>query len=413
MPGARFFKVGHLASFVRHLNKMNIQAIRQDTPGCEHHIHLNSAGASFPPKIVLETMQDYLHEEALHGGYEMEAAKASEISGFYEVFAQLVNAKKHNIAYATSATDGFSKALSSIPFERGDALLTTDDDYIANQMAFIFLQKRFGVKVIRAGKLPEGGVDPDSMKNLMEKHRPKLVAVTHVPTNSGLVQDVESIGILCRERDTWYLVDACQSAGQMPLDVERIGCDFLSATMRKWMRGPRGAAFLYTSDRVLDAGLEPFFPDGTTGSWVDDFRYELKRTARKFEYWERNYALMLGSKACATYAINLGLENIQERVSFLSSYTRQRIAELPGWQVLDRGKNRCGIVTAHLEGGSPKKIKNGLVAANINAGVAAGNALIDFREKGVTWALRISPHYYNTQEEVDALIEVLRKIVSK
>ncbi|MCC6725524.1 MAG: aminotransferase class V-fold PLP-dependent enzyme [Saprospiraceae bacterium] len=390
---------------------MDILSLRNDTPGCELHNHLNNAGASLQPKPVINAIEGYLKEESLHGGYEVAAAKAQEIAGFYEATANLLNAKPQNIAFAGSATDAYFRALSSIPFEPDDVLLTTDDDYVSNQIAFLHLQKRFKVKLLRAAKLPEGGVDPQSMKEMMEQFCPKLVAVTHVPTNSGLVQDVESIGQLCKERDIWYLVDACQSAGQMPLDVNKIGCDFLSATMRKWLRGPRGAGFLYVSDLALGAGFETIFPDMAGGIWNEQDGYTIEATAKRYEQWEKNYALVLGSKVAMEYAMNLGLDKIEQQVIALANYTRQQLSNLEGVQVLDKGQKQCGIVTAHFAGKSPSQIKKALDEANIHAGIGTTvNALIDFNEKGVDWALRISPHYYNTQAEIDAAIQVLREI---
>ena len=293
---------------------MNIQTLRNDTPGTNHHIHLNNAGASFPPTPVIKTVSNYLQEEALHGGYETADAKSDEINGFHAVSAELINARSENMVFTSSATESYNKALSSIPLKAGDSILTTDDDYSSNQIAFLFLEKRFGVKTIRAAKLPEGGVDPNSMEELVKKHRPKLVSVTHVPTNSGLVQDVETIGQICKEQDVWYLVDACQSAGQMPLDVEKIGCDFLSATMRKWLRGPRGAGFLFVSDKALQAGLEPFYPDLSGVDWTAADEYQFHQNAGRFGYWEKNYALMVGSKVAIEYAIQVGLKNIEKRV---------------------------------------------------------------------------------------------------
>lgn len=391
---------------------LDIHSLRNDTPGCQFHNHLNNAGASLPPNPVIQAVQGYLEEEALHGGYEVAAAHAQDIAGFYEATAKLLNAKPHNIAYAGSATDAFFRALSSIPFEAGDVLLTTDDDYVSNQIAFINLQKRFKVKLLRAAKLPEGGVDPQSMKELMDEHCPKLVAVAHVPTNSGLVQDVETIGQLCAERDIWYMVDACQSAGQMALDVEKIGCDFLCATMRKWLRGPRGAGFLYVSDLALGAEYEPVFPDSSGGVWNAANDYKLEPTAKRYEQWEKNYALVLGAKTAIEYGMGLGLEQIEETVTDLASYTRAQLASLDGVRILDRGRKRCGIVTCHFDGKAPDQISKALKAANINAGIGTTvNAHIDFTEKGVNWALRLSPHYYNTKEEIDAAISVLRQIV--
>ena len=252
-------------------------------------------------------------------------------------------------------------------------------------------------------------MDVDDFEHLLKQHRPVLAAVTHVPTNSGLVQPVEAIGKICREHDVWYLVDACQSAGQMSLDVERIGCDFLSATMRKFMRGPRGAGFLYVSDRVLEAGLEMLLPDMRGANWTGPDEYATVPDARRFEYWEMSPALVLGSKVAAEYALSVGLNRIEERVKMLAELTRRHLRALPGVQVLDQGDERCGIVTAHAEQWEPKSLLEKLRAENINCRVSPPLvAQIDFPRKGVNWALRVSPHYYNTEEEVERMVEVLK-----
>lgn len=390
-------------------NTQTLTEWRNATPACHHKIHLNNAGSSLPPRLVTEAVLRYLETEANLGGYEMAAAQAAEIEGFYTAVARLLNAQPRNIAWQPSATDGYNKALSAIPFQPGDSILTTDDDYVSNQIAFLFLQKRLNVNILRAKKLSEGGVDVQSMQELMDRHRPKLVAVTHVPTNSGLVQDVEAVGKLCRERGLWYLVDACQSAGQIPLDVAAIGCDFLSATFRKWLRGPRGAGFLFASDRVTEAGLEPFFPDLGGGTvWTQANEYQLSPDARRFEYWEKPFALLVGSKTAVEYALEIGIERIEQRVTDLAAHARARLATLPGVRVLDRGRQLCGIVTLQVEGKQPADLKPLLEAANINAGFAQRmNSVIDFDEKGVEWALRVSPHYYNTHQEIDRLLEVM------
>ena len=299
---------------MRDLNKL-----RSETPGCQHKMHLNNAGAALPSRRVIKAIQDYFDLENEIGGYEAMAEKAAETNDFYISLSKMLNCQPHNIAHATSATDAYSKALSSIIFQKDDIILTTDDDYVSNQIAFLVLEKRHGVKLIRAEKNSSGGVSVDSMANLIKKHQPKLVAVTHIPTNSGLIQDIEAIGHLCKKNNILYLVDACQSAGQMPLDVAKIKCDFLTATFRKFMRGPRGVGFLYVSDKVLEMNLEPIFPDLSAGVWTGKNEYHLEKTAKRFEVWERNYSLIMGATAAVNYASEVGLEDIQKRVKFSTS----------------------------------------------------------------------------------------------
>ena len=385
---------------------------RRHTPGVQERIHFNNAGAALPPDAVLQSIGQHLALEARIGGYEAAIAARKEAAGFYKSLGRLLNAPAKNIAFATSATEAYNKALSSIPFQAGDFILTTEDDYVSNQIAFLQMQDRFGVRLLRAASRPEGGFDATSMETLIRKYRPSLVAVTHIPTNSGLVQDVEAAGQLCRQYDCLYLLDACQSAGQMPLDVEQLHCDFLSATFRKFLRGPRGAGFLFVSDKVLDTGLAPLFLDLHSADWAEAGCYVPKTNAQRFETWERSYALLLGSKAAAEYALQIGLGAIQERTFRLAANLREQLSGIPQVQLLDRGEHLCGIVSLHVKGWKPMFLKIALEQKGVNASIAGrGAAVIDFAQKGVDWALRLSPHYYNTEEEVEMVVERLKEIL--
>jgi selenocysteine lyase/cysteine desulfurase len=351
--------------------------------------------------------------EAHIGGYEAATKKGERIQECYSEVADLVGARPGNIAFVENATAAFIQALSSIPFERGDILLTTRNDYNSNQIQYLSLAKRLGLKVVRAPDLPEGGVDPDAMRDLIGRHRPKLVSVTWVPTNSGLVQPVAEIGRICREREVLYLVDACQAVGQMPIDVAEIGCDFLSATSRKFLRGPRGCGFLFASDRVLESKLEPLFIDIRGAEWLEADRYRPDPTARRFENWEFAWSLVLGIGEAARYCRRLGLEAISERVRKLADLARNQAAAVRGARILDRGSDLCGIVTVHIEGKEPAPIREELGRRGINIGLASrGGAVIDFDDKGVDWALRISPHYYNTEDEVKLTIAAVAECAS-
>lgn len=393
------------------MNTDLLSRLRADTPGCAARIHFNNAGAALPPRPVVQAMHEYLDLEAQIGGYEAADLRAAEVAGFYTAVAQMLGADPRNIAFSGSATDAYARALSAVPLKAGDVVLTTENDYVSNQIAFLSLQKRQGIRVLRAADTPEGGVDVADMERLIKMHRPALVAVTHVPTNSGLVQPVEAVGRLCRTEGIWYLVDACQSAGQMPLDVTRIGCDFLAATLRKFLRGPRGAGFLYVSDRALDAGLEMLLPDMRGANWTGPDEYVALPDARRYEYWEMSPALLLGSKAAVEYALALGLDAVQQRVGRLAELTRRMLGELPGLRVLDRGASLCGIVTAWHADWQPQALLRYLADQGINGRITTiGSAQLDFSKKGVSWALRISPHYYNTEEEIAALGEALRRL---
>jgi selenocysteine lyase/cysteine desulfurase len=389
--------------------------VRQDTPACLDKIHLNNAGASLPPLVVQHTLRDYYEVEAQTGGYETADLYRAHIAAFYPTMAALLNAQPHNIAWAASATDGYARALSTFNWKAGDIILTTLNDYVSNQLAFFSLRDRYGVQVIRANDLPEGGVDPDDMAQKIRQHRPQLVAVTHIPTNSGLVQPIETIGQVCRDTETWYLVDACQSLGQRPLDVQAIGCDFLTATARKYLRGPRGAGVMYASDRALArSDMYMLLPDMIGAHWEQAEQWSVNPTAKRFEYFEHAPALKLGTEAAARYFMEVGPEAAAARINTLGANLRQRLGQLEGVRVLDKGRDLCGIVTAWHPAFEGQKVMHWLRERGVNTSVSTrAAALLDFDQKGVDAALRMSVHYYNTEEELERTVALLAEYVGE
>lgn len=393
------------------VSEQQIARWREETPGCAHRAHLNNAGAALMPDPVIRAVQVYLEEEALYGGYETADARADQIADCYESLARLVGTSASNIAIVENATVATSQALSAFDFGQGDTVLTTKVDYSSNQIMLLNLAERFGVRVVRAKDLPEGGVDPDSVRTLIREHRPKLMLMSWVPTNSGLVQQAEAVGALCRDTGTPFLLDACQAVGQLPVDVETLQCDFLAATSRKFLRGPRGLGFLYVSDRMLELGLRPLFPDTHGARWTAADRFKLEPDASRFENWEFPYALVAGLGAAAEYAGRIGIETISRRSRELADYARGRLSELESVRVLDRGPERCAIVSAGLIGGDAGQVVASLRERGINTSASRRHhAVIDMTEKKFETALRISPHYYNTAGEIDALIEALKEM---
>lgn len=386
---------------------MDLNAIRKDTPGCSDKIFLNSAGSSLMSKIVVDTIVNYLYEEQQFGGYETINRNSALINEFYKEAAKLINAKPDNIAFVTSSTDGYAKALSSISFKEGDCIITTNDDYVSNQIAFISLQKRHHINIVRVANLPDHELDLEDFERLIKKHQPKLVAVTHIPTNSGLIQNVEGVGRLCKQYDILYLVDACQSVGQCVVDIEKIGCDFLTATGRKFMRGPRGTGILYVSDRVLRTEMAPLFLDNEGAKWTTFNEYQLSSTAKRFEHFERSSASLLGLKEALKYANTLGMANIESYNRELSGKLRVNLQNM-GFRVLDKGNNLSSIITFCQQDGNTETIQKILRENNVFFTVSnKNNALIDFTSKNVDHAIRLSPHYFNTLEEIEKVSQLL------
>lgn len=388
---------------------MNLDKIRQDIRGLEDgKIFLNNAGSSLMPKTVVNSMTNYLQQEEQLGGYEVANRNVELLEEFYSETAKLINAKPSNIAFATSATDAYAKALSSIIFKEGDVIITTVDDYISNQIVFISLQKKLNVKVIRTKNLSDNELDLEDLENLIKKYQPKLVAVTHIPTNSGLIQNVEEVGVICKKYDILYLVDACQSVGQMVVDVEKIGCDFLTATGRKFMRGPRGTGFLYVSDKVLDQNYAPLLLDMRGANWSEYDDYTLFKTAKRFEHWEASYASILGFMEAVKYANTIGMQNIEDYNKKLSDTLRKNLQN-SGFKTWDLGNKLSSIVTFCGPDGDLENIQKVLKEHNVFYSVTYKNsALIDFTNKNIHGIVRLSPHYFNTPEEIEKVSEILK-----
>ncbi|MGZ8392009.1 MAG: aminotransferase class V-fold PLP-dependent enzyme [Gemmatimonadales bacterium] len=392
---------------------MDLTRWRADTPGCASLVHLNNAGAALVPRPVRDAILGHLALEEELGGYEAADAQNEAIQQVYTDLGRLLGARSRNLALVQNSTVAFSQAISAFDLSPGDVIITSRSDYASNQIMYLSLAGRRGVEVIRAADASEGGVDPEAVRELVARRRPALVSLTWIPTNSGLVQPVEAVGRICREADVPYLIDACQAVGQMPVDVGRLHCDYLTAATRKFLRGPRGLGFLYISDRMLQAGAHPLLVDMHGASWTDTDAFELAPDGRRFETWEFAHALVLGAGAAARYALEVGLDTARDRARDLADYARGRLAAVPGVRVLDRGPDLCAIVTVAVAGRDTKDIKLELRRRGINTSSPhREDAVIDMDEKGTESALRISPHYYNTKEEIDTAVAALRELVS-
>ncbi len=385
---------------------------RAETPGTSNRTHLNNAGAALMPSPVISAMTDHIALESAIGGYEAADARESAIAAAYHEIASLINATSRNIGIVANATAGFIQAMSSFDFRRGDVIVTTRSDYTSHQIQFLALSQRLGVEVLHADDLPEGGVDPESVRALAANPNCRLVHVSWVPTHSGLVQDVEAVGVVCETLGVPYLVDACQAVGQIPIDVTSLRCDYLAVTARKFLRGPRGVGFLYASDRALARGDHPLFIDMRGATWIDPSRYELADSAIRFEDWEFAYALVLGLAEATKYARAVGVSLAQRRAWALADRLRSQLSSIDGVRVLDRGSVRSAIVTADIPGWYAPDLVSALRQRRINsAATLRWYGLLDLTPRNITSAIRLSPHYYNTEDEIATTVDAIRELM--
>ncbi len=385
----------------------DLKLAREDTPGCRNVVHFNNAGASLMPRPVLEAATAYLELESQIGGYEAAERSAAAIARFYQSAASLLNCRPTEIAFIENATRAWDMAFYSIPFKAGDRILTGMNEYASNYIAFLQVARQTGA-IIQV--IPNDEYGQISIEALQEAINPavKLIAITHIPTNGGLVNPAAAVGRVARAAGVLYLLDACQSAGQLPLDVKKLGCDFLSATGRKYLRGPRGTGFLYVREELIEQ-FEPPFLDLHAAQWVTTDRYVIRPDARRFENWETNYAGKSGLTAAIDYALSWGQPETWERIKALAGKLRSDLRRLPGIEICDLGQEQCGIISFRAPGGlEAGVIRQKLSAQNINVSVSRRpSTRLDMEARGLNEVLRASVHYYNTEAELDQFNGVL------
>ncbi|HVZ48890.1 MAG TPA: aminotransferase class V-fold PLP-dependent enzyme [Gemmatimonadaceae bacterium] len=386
---------------------------RADTPGVAKRHHLNNAGASLQPRVVTDAVRGHLDLESEIGGYEAAAAAQARIDDAYRAIGALVRVPPGNIAVTSSATASYAVALSAFDFTPGDTIVTTRADYLSNRIMFESLGARRGVRVVEAADLPAGGVDPDSVRTLIRTERPQLVAVTWIPTFGGLVQRVADVGAACAVAGVPFLVDACQAVGQVDVDLAAVRCDFLAATARKFLRGPRGIGFLAVSDAMLERRRFPLFVDMRGASWTGPGGMVLADGARRFEQWEQPHALVLGMGAAVRYALQVGVPRAAARAHALAADVRRRLAALPGVRSLDRGETLSAIAAFACPGPDAAMIVRALRERGVNTSAQSldENAFA-LGHLGATSLLRVSPHYYNDASDLDAVEVALGEVLS-
>ena len=390
---------------------MDINSLRNETPGSAEVIHFNNAGASLVSNKVLNAQLNYIKEESIYGSYETQAKRAEDLNTFYNEVAKLIGADADEIAYTESSTVAWLRAFFALEFKLGDEVICDSFSYASNYIAFLNAKDRFGIEIKIIDQVETGEIDLNELEKAISP-KAKLISITHIPTNNGIVNPAEEVGAIAKKHNIIYQLDACQSVGQYPIDVNKIQCDFLSATGRKYMRGPRGTGFLYVRKELISK-INPLSLDLHSAEWLSNETFKARNDAKKFETWESNRAAKY-AMAVATNEINsLGIKAIWERVQFISNHLRQKLTSIPSIEVTDIGKIKSGIVTFRSSIKSTSEIKEHLSNHKINTVVAVKNGtLIDMSKRNIDSVVRASLHYYNTEEEIDKFVACLSKFIA-
>jgi len=389
---------------------LDLARLRAETPGCAHVLHLNAAGSALPSQRTLDATLDHLKLEAEIGGYEAAAMAHDELEGFYPSVARLIGAQSEEIAFVENATRAWDLAFYSLDFKPGDRILTCVSEYSSNYISYLQVARKTDAEIVVVPDDEHGQIDLAALERRIDT-RTKLLSISHVPTQGGLVQPAEAVGKIANDAGVLYLLDACQSVGQLPVDVDRIGCDFLSVTGRKYMRGPRGTGFLYAR-RATTADIEPILLDNHAAKWTDDNAYTTRDDARRFENWERYFAGVIGLKVAADQINELGIQPIWARLSELADGLRRRLATLKGVSLTDLGKVKGGIVTFAVDGAQHAGLRDALRRQAINVSVSTQfSSRLDLQRRGLRDVMRASVHVYNTEQELDRFVAAVEALL--
>jgi selenocysteine lyase/cysteine desulfurase len=388
----------------------DIEALRAITPGCGNRIHLNNAGAALLSSVTIAAMTDYLNREAQIGGYEAETEAAELIAATYASLAELVGALPSQIALFDNSTHAWNAACYSVPLKAGDRILTGRNEYGSAVLAYLQLAQRTGAEIVVVPNDDSGQIDVDALADLIDG-RTKLIGLTWVPTAGGLVNPAAAVGRLARAAGVLFLLDATQAVGQFPIDVAAVGCDMLTGTGRKFLRGPRGTGFLYAGQTALDR-IDPYVAEIGSATWDGGRSFTWAEGARRLETWENSYMNVVGLGAAVRQALDIGLDRIGRRSATLGARLRTGLAAIPGVTVHDLGREQCAIVTARVAGVQTADVADALSRRGINVSTTvAEHNQFDAEVRDVHPLVRLSPHYYNTEAEMDQAVEAVASLL--
>lgn len=376
---------------------LSVDRLRADTPGCLDKVFLDSAGSSLPPAPVLDAVVGHLRREAEIGGYR--AAAEADVDGVRRSLGTLLGCPASSVALSDSATRAWSSFFYAVPLRPGDRILLSGVEYHSNAIAALQRARATGATVEVVPSDPAGCVDVEALAAMLDE-RVRIVSLVHVPTNGGLVNPVRPVVDLAHAYGALVLLDACQSVGQLPVDVTALDVDALSGTGRKWLRAPRGTGFLYVRPELIPT-LEPTVLDSHSAAWTGPASYEVAADATRFELWECSVADRLGLGAAVDYLLELGVPAVAAEVGARAGLLRAGLAELTGVTVRDLGREQCGIVSFTVDGVEPAAVRDALFASSVYVTVSlARSTLLDMSARALPAVVRASPHYFVSDDDI-------------
>ena len=382
--------------------RYDVSALREtEFPWTRDTIYLNHAGIGPIPERARRALEDYARERVSPTTLTDERLMAVLSAGRAKA-ARLIGADPGEIALTTNTSFGLNLAARMLPLAPGDIVLVSDQDFPANVFPWRQIADR-GVRLEILPRTPAGWPDEARMLERMQDARVKVLAVSHVEFHTGYRLDLAGLGAVARATETFFVVDAIQALGHVPFDVRTTPVDILSCGAQKWLLSPWGSGFMYVRRGLIEQLESPLagwnaYEGNQNFSTLVDYGGKLHSDARRFELWTLPYQDLLGMNLSLDLLDELGIDRIEEHVAHIGRPVRE-------WA------HRAGVRLKSPEGARESGIIS-LVAADIPEGLAtlrAAGVATCVREGG----LRLAPHCYNTIEEMERVVELLQRSLSR
>ena len=392
------------------LTASTIEALRAQTPGTQTTVHFNHAGASLPSAATLQAIQAHLQREATQGPMEAGVASRELTEKARALAARLLNADPAEVALTGGNSPGWGAAFAALePWLPGDRILVGRHEWGGNLAVMRLKAQRAGATLETIPSDDSGCVDAQALEAMLDE-RVRLIALTWLPANGGLINPAAAVGSVARRHGIPYFVDAAQAVGQLPVDVAQIGCDVLSGAGRKALRGPRGTGLLYVRRGFLDR-LTPAFVDTHSAPLGADGEPVLRPDAARLESAEASLALRCGLANALQEALDIGLPAIRARIDATAESLRTELAAIPGITVLDQGQERSGLVSFNVAGQDAVSVQRAMAAQGIAIGSnGVPYTPLDMQARGLTQIARASVSYLTNDAEIDRLLQGLRAL---
>ncbi|CAE6737389.1 Cysteine desulfurase [Paraburkholderia nemoris] len=392
------------------LSPAAVDALRALTPGAQSTTHFNHAGASLPSSATLEAMRAHLWLEATTGPMEAGIAGREQSERARLLAARLLNARPEEIALTSGNSAGWGRAFAALgPWRSGERILVGRHEWGGNLAAMRLSAQRAGASIEVIPSDSSGAVDPQALEAMLDD-RVRLIALTWLPANGGLINPAAAIGQVARRHGIPYFIDAAQAIGQLPIDVAEVGCDVLTGPCRKALRGPRGTGLLYVREDFLSR-LTPAFVDIRSAPLGADGEPVLRDDAVRFEAAEAAPALHCGLANALEEALEIGVDNIRARIDSVARALRGQLAEIPGVTVLDQGREQSGLVAFNIAGLEAVSVQRSLADQGVTIGSnGVPYTPLDMESRGLKQIARASVSYLTTEAEIDRLLDRIRKL---